>query len=418
MPGEQVKRRQEERLARLVEVLPANSFYRRKLAEAGLTPKDITSPNGFRRLPPTTKQELIADQEQAPPYGTNLTYPLQQYVRLHQTSGTRGKPLRWLDTADSWNWMLGCWQTMFDMVGIAAGQRLFFPFSFGPFLGFWTAFEAATRRGCLCLAAGGMSSVARLHMLRDNQAQVMLCTPTYALHLAQVAEENGIAIRGILSKIIVAGEPGGSIPATRQRIEDAWGARLLDHSGMTEVGPMTIECLNHPGGLHVLEEDYFVEVVDPATLEPAPPGNLGEMLVTNLGRDGSPLVRYRTGDLVRVASSPCPCGSPFIRLEEGILGRTDDMIAIRGNNFFPSALENVLRRFGEVIEYRVCVDRTSPLAELQIEIECGPQGGPAIERRIAQTIRDELFFRAEVKVVPAGTLPRFEMKARRIVIQS
>jgi len=412
--------RQTAKLSRLIESLAdANSFFSPRLAQAGLLKGAAFSLDAFRRLTPTTKQELLADQEAAPPYGTNLTFPIAHYTRLHQTSGTKGKPLRWLDTAESWQWMLDCWRQIFEKIGVQKGDRLFFPFSFGPFLGFWTAFEAAGQLGCLCLAAGGMSSAARLHMLLDNRAQVMLCTPTYALHLAQTAAECKIPIEGVLQKIVVAGEPGGSIPATRRWIESAWGARLFDHSGMTEIGPMTFECLEHPGGLHVLEDDYFVEIVDPETLEAGAPGALGELLVTNLGRIGSPLLRYRTGDLVRAATSPCACGSPFIRLEGGILGRTDDMVAIRGNNFFPSALENVLRRFSEVLEYRVRVDRTSPLAELQIEIECVPeQHGEEIAGRIAAVIRDELYFRADVKLAAVGSLPRFEMKARRIMVDS
>jgi phenylacetate-CoA ligase len=408
---QEVLARQRARLRELVErVVPANRFVTRKLEQAGLTAGNLC--DDFRQLPPTTKQELIRDQEESPPYGTNLTYPLGDYVRLHQTSGTQGKPLRWLDTAESWDWMLGCWRKIFDIVGVKAADRLFFPFSFGPFLGFWTAFEAAGRLGCLCLAAGGMSTVARLRMLLDNQATVMLCTPTYALHLAQVAAQEKIDIAGCVKKIIVAGEPGGSIPATRARIESAWGARLFDHSGMTEIGPMTIECPQSPGGLHVLEEDYLIEVVNPATLAPLESGP-GELLVTNLGRVGSPLFRYRTGDLVRVGS-PCECGLPYLRLEGGILGRTDDMIAIRGNNFYPSALENVLRRFVEVVEYRVQVDASSPLAELRIEVEPASEAAGLAEK-ITRAIRDELYFRAEVLLVPPGSLPRFEMKARRVI---
>ena len=201
----------------------------------------------WQRLPFTTKEELLANQTEHPPYGELLTYPLDRYTRLHQTSGTKGAPLRWLDTADSWDWMLGCWRKMFAMVGVTAADRLLFAFSFGPFLGFWTAFESAARMGCLTLAAGGLSSGARLRMLLDDRATVVLCTPTYALHLAQFAQEQGIRLDGTtpgyaVRCLIVAGEPGGSIPATRARIEQAWNARVFDHSGMTEIGPCAMEC--------------------------------------------------------------------------------------------------------------------------------------------------------------------------------
>lgn len=401
---------QREQYARLLaEILPRNRFYAAKFG---------TKLTDFDQLPFTTKAELTADQAQNPPYGTLLTFPTEQFTRLHQTSGTHGAPLRWLDTPASWNWMLDCWAQMFAIAGVAAGDRLFFGFSFGPFLGFWTAFEAAQRLSCLCLAGGGMSSAARLRMLFDNQATVVLCTPTYALHLAQVAGEQGIDLRqSSVRKLIVAGEPGGSIPATRKRIEDAWSARVFDHHGMTEVGPMTIECPEAPGGLHVLEGDYIVEVIEPAMMQPVSAGKVGELVVTNLGRHGSPLIRYRTGDLVKIDPKPCICGRTWLRLAGGILGRTDDMISIRGNNFYPSALENVLRRFAEIVEYRVEVDATSPLAALRVEVEPTPNASGGLAERVSQAIRNELLFRADVTLAAPGSLPRFEMKAQRVRIK-
>ncbi len=415
-PRAELVRLQGDRLARLfTEVLPSNRFYAGKLGHVS-----VGRVEELARLPFTTKAELLADQQAHPPYGTVLTYPEVRYTRLHQTSGTLGTPLRWLDTPESWEWMLGCWAQIFRIAGVTAADRLFFPFSFGPFLGFWTAFDAAQRLGALCLAAGGMSSGARLRMLLDNAATVILCTPTYALHLAEVAAAQGIGLqpgtRGYAVRaLIVAGEPGGSIPATRRRIEDAWHARVFDHSGLTEVGPSTMECPEHPGGLHLLEADYVAEVIDPATAQAVPPGQAGELVLTNLGRWGSPLIRYRTGDLVRVDPRPCPCGRTYLRLDGGILGRTDDMVTVRGNNFYPAALEGVLRRFPEVIEYQVEVDTSAPLAALQVEVEPDPAcAADGLAARIAAAIRDELLFRAEVALVGPGTLPRFEMKARRV----
>ncbi len=264
-----------------------------------------------------------------------------------------------------------------------------------------------------------MSSLARLRLLLDNRATILFCTPTYALHLAQVAQENGIVLGPetpgyAVRAVVLAGEPGASIPATRTRIQDAWQARVFDHHGMTEVGPMSIECTHAPGGLHILEGDYVTEVIDPVSGAEVPPGSLGELVVTNLGRVGSPVVRYRTGDLVRLDPMPCPCGRTFCRLEGGVLGRTDDMIPIRGNNFYPGALEEVIRRFAEVVEFRVEVDTSAALAELRVEIEPRAGAMPSLASRIAQAIRDDLLFRAEVVLVGPGTLPRFEMKAQRV----
>ncbi|MBY0527963.1 MAG: AMP-binding protein [Gemmataceae bacterium] len=396
----------------LAEILPGNAFYAARLAKAGVDPTTIQTIADLARVPFTNKAELLADQESHPPYGSNLSYPLVRYCRLHQTSGTAGRPLRWLDTPESWARLLGCWDAYFRIMGLRADDRLCFAFSFGPFLGFWTAFEAATRQGRLCLPSGGMSSGARVQFLLDNAATVLLCTPTYAVHLAEVAQAEGIDLSASsIRAVIVAGEPGGSVTATRSRIESAWGARVFDHSGLTEMGPLSIECPENPAGLHILETEYIAEVLDPRTERPTPAGTIGELVLTNLHRWGSPLLRYRTGDLVRVDPKPCPCGRSLLRLEGGILGRTDDMIHLRGNNLHPSALEAVIRRFAAVAEFRVEVDQSSPLAALKVEVEAGSD----VAERIGRAIRDELLFRAEVMAVPTGSLPRFEMKARRIV---
>jgi len=406
-----IEAQQMARLASLfVELQRTNRFWQAKWA--GLAALEVKSLAELERLPLTTKAELIADQECYSPYGTNLTFPRDAYTRLHQTSGTKGKPLRWLDTPESWEWMLGCWRQIYEKAGVGRGERIVFPFSFGPFLGFWTAFDAAASIGCLAIPGGGLSTGARLSLLIDNQATVLCCTPTYALHLAQAAREDGIDLpgRAKVKTLIVAGEPGGSIPATRARIEEAWNARVIDHTGLTEVGPLATECVERPGSLEVLEGDYIAEVRDPATLAPTPPGEIGELIVTNLGRRGSPLLRYRTGDLVR----PEWPSHGFLRLAGGVLGRVDDMIPLRGNNFYPSGLEAVIRRFPEVVEYQVEVDTRNPLAELHIDVEPAANAGAGLAERIVRAIRDDLLFRADVTIVAGGSLPRFEMKASRV----
>lgn len=394
-------------------VLPANPFYARKLGQV-----EIRTINDFAALPFTTKGELTADQQQHPPYGTNLTYPLASYCRFHQTSGTStGQPLRWLDTAESWEWIAGCWRHYFALMGLVPGERMFFPFSFGPFLGFWSAYDAASRLGFLCIPGGGMSSAARLRLLLEHRCSVLFATPTYALHLAEVATAEGLDIAAsAVRAIVVAGEPGGNIPATRERIETAWGARVFDHYGMTEVGPVAVEAVDSPGSMYLLECEYLAEVIDPATGRAAPDGEVGELVLTNLGRTGSPLIRYRTGDLVKLATSPDVSGRMCRRLDGGILGRADDMIHVRGNNLYPAAIEAIVRRFAAVVEYRVCVDHSKPLADLRIEIEPAPGAHAAgVAEDIARAVRDELLFRVEVRTVAPGTLPRFEMKARRVV---
>lgn len=417
LPRTELVRLQGERLRLLLaEILPRNAFYAEKFKQAGLTLADVHSRDDLRRLPFTTKAELLAEQAAHPPYGRLLTYALDDYCRLHQTSGTSGQPLRWLDTRRSWQAMLDCWDQIFDVVELSPRDRLFFPFSFGPFIGFWTAFETAARRGNWCLPGGGMSTVARLRFLLDHQATVVLCTPTYALHLVEVAEKENLDLpASAVRMVIVAGEPGGSIAAVRERIERGFGARVFDHSGMTETGPIGIECPENPAGVHLLEHECIAEILDPQTLQSLEPGQQGELVVTHLGRQGCPLLRYRTGDLVRAAAQPCRCGRTFLRLEGGILGRVDDMIHVRGNNLHPSTLEAVLRRFPDLAEYQVEVDHTSSLAVLRIEVEPLPSvAGTDLAARIDEALRDALLFRAEVRPVAPGALPRYEMKAKRV----
>src|SRR5262245_6392743 len=275
-PGDARGRRLRDLLA---QVVPANPFYARKFAGCDLS--------AFDRLPLTTKAELAADQAEHPPYGTNLTYPRDRYCRLHQTSGSSaGRPLRWLDTPESWDWLLGCWQATFVRLDLRPDDVFYFAFSFGPFLGFWTAFEAAARAGYLVLPGGGLTSTARIQFLLEHKATVVCCTPTYALHLAELATREGIDLADSpVRMLIVAGEPGGGIPATRRRIEQVWGARVIDHYGMTEVGPVAAESADLPGPLRVLEGHYVAEVIEPGGRKPVAEGEIGELVLTNLGRE-------------------------------------------------------------------------------------------------------------------------------------
>ncbi|SVD74932.1 uncharacterized protein METZ01_LOCUS427786, partial [marine metagenome] len=237
-----------ESLRRVVGIArEGNPFQQAKLDGTELTPDFSSIENFIVSCPFTTKDELARDRLEHPPYGTNLSFPLERYTRFHQTSGTKGEPMAWLDLPEDWDWMLGNWDRVLDSAGVESGARCHFAFSFGPFLGFWTAFEAASRRGCLCMPGGGMSSEQRLRSILEHKAEYLFCTPTYALHLAEVAVERGIEIASSrIRKIIVAGEPGGSMPELRRRISEAWGGvELFDHYGMTEVGPVAYET---PGG--------------------------------------------------------------------------------------------------------------------------------------------------------------------------
>lgn len=416
---EQIEANQQARLRELLSALvPENPFCTEKLRGAGIGKDALTLEDFKSDVPFTRKQELVGDQRSRPPYGSNLTFPVERYIRLCQSSATGGTPLRWLDTRESWNWMLGCWKQVFAVTGVTAHDRTFFASSFAPFLGFWTAFEAASQLGCLCIPGGGLTSLARVSMILDNQVTVVCCTPTYALRMAEAAEEEGIDLaRSRVEKIVVAGEPGGSLPAVRERIETLWqGARVFDHHGMTEIGPVSYPCPSRRDTLHVLESDYIAEIVDPETGAPAPAGSTGELVLTNLGRVGSPLLRYRTGDLVKSAHQQlCECGSWELALEGGILSRSDDMVVVRGVNLYPSAIEEIIRACGGIGEYRVEIDarRALPQIRLQVEASGGNLGTEAVVSRLEKRLHRTFGLRIPVEAVPAGTLPRFEMKARR-----
>ena len=410
-------------LARLRELLgavrPSNAFYETKLGPAGID-DSVASLDAFRaNCPFTTKSELAADHQANPPYGNNLTYPVEHYTRSHQTSGTSGAPLRWLDTPESWQWMIDNWCDIFRAAGVSAADRIFFAFSFGPFIGFWLAFEAGEALGALNIPGGGLSSAARLQAIFTHDTNVLCCTPTYALRLAEVAKEENIDLaKSPVRTIVVAGEPGGSIPATRKRLEEAWpGATVFDHHGMTEVGPVTYQCPAQAGVLHVLEEAYLPEIIDPETTKPVTAGGTGELVLTTLGRHGSPLIRYRTGDLVTAAAkSPCRCGSHDLALQGGILGRADDMIVVRGVNVYPSAVEEILRSAGGVAEYRVHISRNDTLVEMSVEVEPNNGDDNSLATRLAKVFQETLALRVPVNIVEPGALPRFELKARRWIV--
>lgn len=382
--------------AGLTAVLATNHFWRSRLHAVG-------GWDDFERLPLTSKAELLADQAAHAPFGTNLTHPLDRYTRLHQTSGSSGdQPLRWLDTAESWEWWERIWaEHVYAAAGVGVQDRVFFAFSFGPFIGFWSAFGGAQRLGALCISGGAMTTEQRVRNMLDLGATVLCCTPTYALRLADVAREIGVNTSAATVRTTIhAGEPGASIPATRAAIEAAWSATCFDHAGMTELGPTGVSC-SQRDGVHLIESEFIFEVAGD-----------GELIATNLGRWGMPLIRYRTGDRVVVSREPCSCGSPFLKIVGGIQGRVDDMFTVRGVNLFPSQVEDIVRRHPEIAEFVIEHRHERRMDEVVLvlestEVEFRPD-------RLEADLRQALGVRIECRVVPAGTLPRSELKSTRL----
>jgi phenylacetate-CoA ligase len=260
-----------------------------------------------------------------------------------------------------------------------------------------------------------MQTDQRLRVMLDNDVTVLCCTPTYALRLAELAEQHRIDLPASSIKATIhAGEPGASVPGVRARIEQAFGARCYDHTGMTELGATGFTC-QEQAGVHLIETELVFEVIDPSTQKPVPIGAQGELVATNLGRAGMPLIRYRTGDLVQLDESPCSCGRTFARLNGGILGRADDMVVVRGVNIFPSAIEGVLREFPDVSEFRIEVFAQRSMAELKVLLDPRPGSEDNLAMRVANRLNERLLLRVPCELVPPGSLPRFELKAQRLV---
>ena len=432
LPSEELRGRQLVKLNELLaKILPHNRFYAEKLAAANLP---LTSWEDLCRLPFTFKEELkggreslaavcvghgeSSDAKDSRPraagheFAANLTWPVERYVRFHQTSGTQGRPMPVLDTAEDWQWWLSTWQYVLDAAEVTPADRVLFPFSFGPFIGFWSAFEACLARGCLAIPSGGMKTLARLELIRTTRATVFFCTPSYTMRMAEVAADNQIDPSALqVRRIIVSGEPGGSLPDVQKRIGAVWNARVIDHAGASEVGPWGFA--DREGrGLYINEAEFLPEFLSLATGGPAEEGELSELVLTSLGRAGSPVIRYRTGDLVHPSWKPSQNGDcRFVLLEGGVLGRADDMLVVRGVNIFPSSIDQIVRAFPEVIEYRATVVRHGEMDALQVQIE-DRLSDPS---RVARDLHLRLGLKVDVECVPAGTLPRFEGKGKRFV---
>lgn len=398
-----------ERLNGLIaEVSRSNEFQRDRLDGVVLRSLD-----DLRQIRPVDKDDLLRDQQAHPPFGRNLTYPRERYVHLHQTSGTSGSTLRVLDTEDDWDWWRGCLHDVFAAAGVGPDDLVALAYSFGPYVQFWASYEGAGAVGANRIALGGMDSVQRLETIREYSATTVVCTPSYAVRLASVADQKGLedALSSVTT-IICTGEPGASLPAVRSQIEARWQARCLDHAGLSEVGAFGYPCAEG-GGVHVNEREFVAEIVAPGSEDHVAAGEVGELIVTAIGRKGFPAIRYRTGDVVECCEDRCPGDHADRWLPGGIVGRTDDMVVIRGMNVFPSAIEQVLREFDELGEFRITF-YTEPTAmdEVKVEVELTQPGqGRAIQARL----RTRLGLRVRIVPLKPGVLPTYIGKVRRVV---
>jgi phenylacetate-CoA ligase len=396
-------------------------FHRRLYDRAGVTPDEIRSFEDIRRVPKVEKAMLRDVQYRAPfPYGDVLCVDLEEVTEYHQTSGTTGQPVYQADSWTDWEWWNECWAYALWSQGYRPSDRVFLPFGYNVFVAFWAGHYGAEKIGCEVVPGGVLDTQARILKIRELRATAMMGTPTYLLNMAETARTRmGLDPRGLaIRRITCAGEPGASIPATKERLESAWDAEVYDHAGATEIGAWSFECRHRPGGLHVNEAFFLVEIEDPETGEIIEePGRAGKMIITALDRRAQPCVRFDSKDVVAWSERACDCGRTFRVLAGGVIGRADDITKVKGVLLSPSAVEEVVRSLdGLGDEYEVVVERTGDREEITLKVELLPEaraGRKEIEVRLKDQLRIKTNLGYRLEFHEHGALPRYEVKARR-----
>jgi phenylacetate-CoA ligase len=424
LPREQLRALQLIKLRRLCDwAWERSGFHRRLWEKGGFRPEQLKSLDDLRRIPFMTREDWMDAQMERPVFGDLTTVEHDLAIRYHLTSGTSGRvPIRVLDGRKDWEWIAEMWAYGFWAFGVRPEDRVFFAFSYGTFIGFWGAHYACEKIGALVLPSGGSTTELRVKTIVEAGATTVCSTPTYALRLWQTAREMGVdlAKESKVDKLILSGEPAGSIPAVKQQIQDAWHAKVGDSAGMTEVGSITMfECRYQPGGMHLIEDHVIEESLEHDGDAPVPYGEEAERVVTSFGRGFIPLVRYRTKDLVvKVPHTTCPCGRTGDIYDGGIRGRWDDMKLIRGTNVYPRAVEAIVREFDAIDEFQIVIERVEMQDEITVQVEMKPgseSGWQQVRERLGAALRDaHEGLRFNVAMAAQGSLPRFELKAKRL----
>ena len=397
-------------------------FYRQKFDEAGIDPADIESFEDVREVPTTAKAELRDAQQTDPfPYGDLLAADPVEVTEYHQTSGTTGEPVRQADSWPDWEWWSDCWATVLWAQGIRPGDRVFFPFSYNVFVAFWAAHYACEKIGAEVVPGGNLSSAQRVRKMDELDVTAFMSTPTYALRLAEVAEEEGFDPSEMaVERIVCAGEPGASVPGTKDRLESQWGAQVFDHAGATESGAWGFSAESTDElGLYLNEAMFLIEVLDQDG-EPVDPGERGEIVITPLDRQAQPYIRFRLRDEIELAESPD--GERTFRFAKGgVLGRTDDLTKVNGVLLSPTAIEDVVRSFEHVAdEYKVIIDEheSKDIDTITLIAEQSPDTAlseddivSALRKELKQTTN--LGFRIDLRVYES--LERPDLKADRLI---
>jgi len=423
LPRERLEELQLKRFRERMQYLYDRSpMFRRKYDEARVRPSDIRTLDDIKHVPFVVKEELRESQAQHPPWGDFPCIPPEEGVRVFQTTGTTGLPVKVLLNKNDWT-VHFYEQFMHYMYGygIKTSDILFVPFGYGLYIAWWGFQAALEQEGVMIVPGGAQSSQDRVKNVFDWGATVVCGTPTYLLYLGDTANEMGMSLKDSAVRVVVAaGEPGANVPSTKKAIEGLWGAKCYDDIGSTEISNFGFECIAQ-NGTHVIETLFLAECLDPETLNPVQPGEVGELVLSNLCTESVPLLRYRMKDLVRFNKEVCQCGRTFLRLDGGVLGRSDDMFQFAGVNIFPSAIENLLREVEEFSnEYQLVVPKMGSGRRLKIRVE--PAGadiskermGEAVQR-FMENVKYRITVTPEVEIAEIGELPRFELKAKRLI---
>jgi phenylacetate-CoA ligase len=423
LPREQLEALQLERFRKqMAYVYERSPFYKRKFDEAGILASSIQSLDDVQHVPFTLKEELRESQAEHPPWGDFPCIPPEEGVRVFQTTGTTGIPVKILLNKNDW-YVHFYEQFMHFMYGygIKTTDILFVPFGYSLYIAWWGFQAALEQAGVMIVPGGGQSSQDRVRNAFEWGATVVCGTPTYLLYLGDTAKKMGMPLSDSAVRILVAaGEPGANVPSTKRALEELWSAKCYDDIGSTEISNFGFECLVQ-NGTHAIESMFYAECLDPETLKPVKEGEVGELVLSNLCTESVPLIRYRMRDLVKFNKKPCDCGRTFLRLDGGILGRSDDMFQFAGVNIFPSAIENFIREVPEFSnEYQIVVPSIGIGRHLKIRVE--PAHEDISQEKMNQAVRafmEKFKYRItitpDVEIVKIGKLPRFELKAKRLI---
>jgi phenylacetate-CoA ligase len=414
MPRKQLEQFQVERLKKTVEIAMGSNFYAPILKERNITPENIKSVEDIRRFPFTTKNDLRENY----PFGL-ASVPLNKVVRLHSSSGTTGNPTAILHSQrDIEQWADAMARSMYT-IGLRSSDIIQNTSGYGMFTGGLGIQYASERLGALTVPAGAGNSKRHVKFIMDFGTTALHCIPSYATRLAAAFQEEGInPADTTVHTLIIGAEPHSD--AQRKRIEEIWGAKAYNNFGMSEMcGPgVAIEC-QEQNGLHIWEDNYIVEIVDPVTLEPVADGEVGELVLTTLNREAMPLFRYRTRDLTRFLPGDCPCGRTHRRLAR-FQGRSDDMIIVKGVNIFPIQIEKILMQFPELAsDYLITIETVGDNDEMTIEVELAQSTDDFallqnLTKEIARRLKDEILLTPRVKLVGKGVIPQTDGKAVRV----